>query len=152
MITRDEARALPGAACYDRNRAKIGNVGRLFYDPISERPEFASVHTGPFGLGESLVPVAGALVRGRELLVPYDKRTVKKAPHVAADPDAPLSDEQADELYAHYGVPGIGVLTSATAADGGLGGGSGGRDTVVEEDPLDGDDVPDDEPDAPFFR
>jgi hypothetical protein len=106
MITKEQAGRLLGAKVYDRNHTKIGNVGQLYLNTANNRPEFASVNTGLFGMNQTLVPIADAELHGDEIVVPFDKDTVKRAPSVDADADEPLSGFDINQLYAHYGVTG----------------------------------------------
>jgi len=95
--------SLRGADVYDRDGDKIGSVGQLYADP-SGQPAWASVHTGLFGLRESLVPIDKAEWTGDRLQVPYEKNTVKDAPNVDAGPDEPLRGDDVTRLYEHYNI------------------------------------------------
>ena len=64
---------------------KIGDVGQIYLDDQTGKPEWATVRTGLFGTKESFVPVAEAQLTDQGLRVPYDKDTVKDAPRVDAD-------------------------------------------------------------------
>ena len=57
-----------------------------------------------------LRPASGASISGGDIVVSYDKETVKNAPRV--DPDGHLSPDEEQALYDYYGVGG-----SATAVD-----------------------------------
>ena len=102
MITRDQASALLGATCYDRNRAKIGSVGQLYYDTVSDRPAFASLNTGAFAHPQAVVPISEAELTGIGLVVPYDKDTVRHAPSISVEADEPLAGDEIARLYAYY--------------------------------------------------
>ena len=86
------------------NGDTIGKVGTVYVDDADGHLTWVTVKTGWFGTNESFVPLDDATLEGSTLTVPYDKDTVKNAPHHAVD--AELSPEEEDELYAHYGVGG----------------------------------------------
>ncbi|MEU3184125.1 PRC and DUF2382 domain-containing protein [Streptomyces sp. NPDC006923] len=100
----DNPNELNGLAVYDRDGEKIGNVGHVYVDDRTSRPEWVTVKTGLFGMKESLVPLAGARRLGEDLHVPYTKETVKDAPRL--DADEHLEPSQEKQLYQHYGITG----------------------------------------------
>ncbi|TRV78020.1 DUF2382 domain-containing protein [Streptomyces sp. 130] len=106
---------LDGLTVYDTEGEKIGNVGRVYVDDNTGRPDWITVKTGLFGMKESFVPLAGARRVGSDLHISHGKDQVKDAPRV--DADAHLSVSEEEELYRHYG------LTRNTR--GNLGGGAG---------------------------
>ncbi len=82
---------------------KIGKVGQVFLDDATGNPEWVTVSTGLFGTAESFIPLTQASVRGDEIVVPYDKSTVKGAPRVE-DANGHLSESEEAELYRYYGL------------------------------------------------
>ncbi len=92
---------------YDRNvvgpdNEKIGKVADIYLDNETGQPEWAAVKTGLFGNRVSFVPLAGARLQGDDVVVAYDKETVKASPN--ADADGQLSQEEEAALYRHYGL------------------------------------------------
>lgn len=81
---------------------KIGSLEEVYLDTGSDRPEWATVKTGLFGMKQSFVPLRDADPVGGKVLVPYSKDQVKDAPSV--DPDGDLSPAEEERLYAHYGI------------------------------------------------
>ncbi|WP_158843091.1 PRC-barrel domain-containing protein [Saccharothrix deserti] len=80
----------------DRHGRPIGPVTELWL--ADGRPLWAAVRRNG---GTTLVPIRGAQVRDRRLVVPVDKREVEDAPRV----DGPeLSDAAHVELHDHYGL------------------------------------------------
>ncbi len=74
---------IKGATAYDPSGEKIGKIHELYLDGQSREPKWASVHTGLFGMTESLVPLAGARPDGEDSVrVAVAKGAVKDAPHV----------------------------------------------------------------------
>ena len=69
---------------------------------FDRRAELGQVRTGLFGMSESFVPLEGATDNGKDIIVNYDKDTVKDAPRIDADRD--LSPDEEETLYAHYGM------------------------------------------------
>ncbi|MCO1655750.1 DUF2382 domain-containing protein [Pseudonocardia humida] len=102
MFTQDQIRSLVGATAYDSDGDKIGKVGHVYFDDQTDQPKWITVNTGLFGLNESFVPLAGAESRGDDVVVRYDKATVKDAPNV--DAEGHLSVEEEERLYRHYGL------------------------------------------------
>ncbi len=103
MITQEQIPSLYGTDVYDRTGDKVGSVGAVWSDGAG-RPAWASVRTGLFGLGESLVPLQDAERHGDRVVVPFEKAQIKDAPDVDADADEPLTDEEVTRLYEHYGL------------------------------------------------
>jgi len=87
---------------------KIGKVGEVYVDDATGQLSWVTVKTGMFGTHESFVPMDNARISEDTVTVPYDKAMIKDAPH--AEPGAPLSAEQEDELYRYYN---IGTATAA---------------------------------------
>jgi PRC-barrel domain protein len=86
----------------DRDSNKIGEVVDIYLDNETDRPEWAVVRTGLFGLRSSFVPLADAREVGDELQVPHQRLQVKQAPNI--EPDGQLSAAEEAELYRHYGI------------------------------------------------
>src|SRR3954449_6122735 len=89
-----------GRAVLDRDGEKIGTLGDVYLDGHTDRPAWAGVRTGLFGMGESLMPLEGIEDTGEELRVPWEKAVVKDAPNV--DADVALDEEGEERLFAHY--------------------------------------------------
>ncbi|MFL6175022.1 MAG: PRC and DUF2382 domain-containing protein, partial [Ornithinibacter sp.] len=92
-----------GSTVYGSDGDKIGQVGQVYLDDETGRPEWATVRTGLFGTSESFVPLSQSSLTGDGVTVPYDKSTVKDAPRVEAD-HGHLSPGEEAELYRHYGL------------------------------------------------
>ena len=90
-----------GRTVVDRDGEKIGKFDELYLDS-DDRPAWAAVTTGLFGMRQTFVPLAAAEPDGDRLQVPFDGEQVKAAPNV--DPEERLTPEQEDELYRHYGL------------------------------------------------
>lgn len=97
-----EAYEWRGREVVDKNGDRIGSLEEVYLDTESERPEWATVNTGLFGLKQSFVPLREAEHARGKVAVPYSKDQVKEAPTV--DPDGELSTEEERQLYVHYGV------------------------------------------------
>ena len=93
-----------GHKAYTPDGHKIGKVRGVYVDDYTEEPNFVTVETGLFGGKESFVPVREARIDDDDQLVlPYDKDTVKDAPH--AEVDEHLSLEEERKLFDYYGIP-----------------------------------------------
>jgi len=98
----ETARGWMGRVMVDRDSNKIGEVVDIYLDNETDRPEWAVVRTGLFGLRSTFVPLAEAREVGDELQVPHQRLQVKQAPNI--DPDGQLSEVEEAELYRHYGL------------------------------------------------
>ena len=98
----ETARGWRGRVMVDRDSDKIGEVVDIYLDNETERPEWAVVRTGLFGLRSTFVPLAEAREVGDELQVPHQRLQVKRAPNI--EPDGQLSAAEEAELYRHYGL------------------------------------------------
>lgn len=92
-----------GQNVYGSDGNKIGEVGQVYLDDVTGKPEWVTVLTGMFGTKESFVPVAQSQFSDDGLRVPYTKDLVKDAPRVDAEQGHLSQDEEA-ELYSHYGL------------------------------------------------
>jgi hypothetical protein len=97
----DTALAWRGRTVVDRAGEKIGTLADIYLDE-GERPHWGSVHTGLFGLRETLVPLDQAREQDDVLQLPFEQHQVNDAPNV--DPEVQLTAEEEDALYRHYGL------------------------------------------------
>jgi len=79
---------------------KIGKIGQIYTDDESGRPSWVTVKTGLFGTQESFVPLGRADVDGVDVVVPYDKQTIKGAPRV--ETGGSLTPQEEKRLFAYY--------------------------------------------------
>jgi hypothetical protein len=98
----ETARGWLGRVMVDRDSNRIGEVVDIYLDHETDRPEWAVVRTGLFGLRSTFVPLAEAREVGDELQVPHQRLQVKEAPNI--EPDGQLSEAEEAELYRHYGL------------------------------------------------
>src|SRR5215207_9293901 len=98
----ETVRGWRGRVMVDRDSNKIGEVVDIYLDSETERPGWAVVRTGLFGLRSTFVPLADAREVGDELQVPHQRLQIKEAPNI--EPDGQLSAAEEAELYRHYGL------------------------------------------------
>jgi uncharacterized protein (TIGR02271 family) len=120
MIDQDTILGSRGSNVVGSGGEKIGSVDDIYLDRETDKPEWAAVNTGFFGTRSTFVPLAEASQQGNDIVVPYDKNTVKGAPNV--DAGGELSQEQEAELYSYYGLE-----YSEYSSDTGLPEGRGGE-------------------------
>jgi len=108
-ITENDLTALTDGNVISSSGDKIGSIGQIYVDDQTGEPTFVAVKTGLFGMSQSFVPLQGARVEDGDLVVNYDKETVKDAPRI--DDDGSLSPEEEDELYSYYGLGAAGTTT-----------------------------------------
>lgn len=103
MLSEDQVQEVIGADAYSSDGERIGSVGQIFLDDVTEEPVFATVDTGLAGGSKSFIPLANASVTQGRLDVGFDKSRVDGAPSVSAD-DNHLSPEEERALYDYYGI------------------------------------------------
>jgi uncharacterized protein (TIGR02271 family) len=117
-LTTEQLTSLGNGNVIDSDGDKIGSIGQIYLDDQTGEPNWVTAKTGLFGTAESFVPLSGASVSGSDIVVTYDKATVKDAPRV--DADGHLSPEEEDALYRYYRLGGTDDLESRSAGyDGG---------------------------------
>ncbi|GAB3739403.1 PRC and DUF2382 domain-containing protein [Nocardiopsis nanhaiensis] len=84
---------LVGHRVLDTEGQNVGKIKQVFLDDRTGEPSWVSVHTGLFGMRETLVPLQGAHPMEEDIQIPYDKATVKDAPHVDAERHVSPEDE-----------------------------------------------------------
>ena len=109
-ITENDLTGLRSGNVVDTTGDKIGGIGQIYLDDQTGEPTFVTANTGLFGTSQSFVPLQGASVRDGDIVVGYDKATVKDAPRI--DDDGSLSPAEEDQLYTYYGLGGTGTTTS----------------------------------------
>src|SRR5215218_6626365 len=97
----DTALEWRGRTVVDRAGEKVGTLKDIYLDE-SERPNWGSVHTGLFGIRETLVPLDQVRPEEDLLRLPFDRDHVKEAPSL--DPDVQLTADEEEQLYRHYGL------------------------------------------------
>jgi uncharacterized protein (TIGR02271 family) len=103
-ITTDQIDGITDGNVVSTNGDKIGGIGQIYLDDNTGEPNWVTVKTGLFGTSESFVPLDGAELRSGDIVVKYDKATIKDAPRV--DADGSISPEEEDALYSYYGLGG----------------------------------------------
>ncbi|MFE1170109.1 PRC and DUF2382 domain-containing protein [Nocardiopsis sp. NPDC058789] len=84
---------LVGHRVLDAEGTNVGKIKQVFLDDSTGEPSWVSVHTGLFGMRETLVPLQGARPVEEDIQVPYDKGVVKDAPQVDAERHITPEDE-----------------------------------------------------------
>ncbi|OKH81344.1 hypothetical protein EB75_17055 [Mycobacterium sp. ST-F2] len=102
-----------GATVYDLAGGKIGKVHRVYVDPRTGHPKWASVRIGLFGGSESFVPLVGARGSDGSVRVAVAKNIVRNAPRV--DGCDRVTALAVAKLLRHYGMP-AGHATGLRAA------------------------------------
>ncbi|MFL1379634.1 MULTISPECIES: PRC and DUF2382 domain-containing protein [unclassified Nocardiopsis] len=99
-MTGHRAERFVGHHMLDEEGNNIGKVARVYLDDRTGDATWASVHTGLFGMRETLVPLQGAQPVQEDIQVPYDKSTVKDAPNIdAKDHISPSEEQEVREYY-----------------------------------------------------
>jgi hypothetical protein len=96
---------LKGAEVRSADGEKVGSVNALFYDDRSNEAEWIGLGTGFLGMKEAVVPVHGARVAGRRVLVPYDKDVIRHEP-VFDEEGGTLTLESERRLRVYFSLAG----------------------------------------------
>jgi uncharacterized protein (TIGR02271 family) len=112
-LTTEQLTSVANGNVIDNDGDKIGGIGQIYLDDQTGEPNWVTAKTGLFGTKESFVPLSGASISGSDIVVTYDKATVKDAPQV--DADGHLSPEEEDALYRYYRLDGVGNLDARDA-------------------------------------
>ncbi|MFJ4219403.1 PRC-barrel domain-containing protein [Curtobacterium luteum] len=92
-----------GLPVVDPSEDKVGNLESIYYDTATSEPAFGAVTTGLVGFQKLVfVPLAGATVAPKHLLVAFPKKLVKDAPSIGTDGELDAALEPG--LYEHYGL------------------------------------------------
>jgi uncharacterized protein (TIGR02271 family) len=138
MTTPQQWENMIGLTATDADGEKIGQVGQVYLDEGTGKPEWVTVSTGMFGTRQSFAPLYGSSVRGDQLVLAVSRRLVKDAPTV--EDDGRLDEAEVSALYQHYAAhldpAGRGRVEDAgddryagRHSDAGPGGGPPGQDT-----------------------
>jgi PRC-barrel domain/Domain of unknown function (DUF2382) len=112
----EQVQAWVGRTMIDRDGNRLGEITDIYLDRETDRPEWAVVRTGLFGLRSSFVPLAAASEVEHDIQVPHERTLVKDAPNIEAD--GQLSEAEEAELYRHYGLDYDTVTADSDQADG----------------------------------
>jgi len=125
-----DLRDLMGRQAVDPDGDKIGTIDEVYVDEDTGEPSWLTVKTGWFGSNVSFVPVQGIYFGGDDVVVAYDKSTVKDAPNF--DADGHISREEEMRLYEHYNLQRTGqTTTTGRVADTTSGVDQRGRDDAM---------------------
>jgi hypothetical protein len=67
-----------GRSVVDGSGRKIGKVAHVYVGDLTGEPEWITVKTGVFSRPNCFVPLAGVVVDGDTLMVPYSRDMVKR--------------------------------------------------------------------------
>ena len=95
---------------YDPEGELLGSVIGVYDDAAAGRPAWIAVGMGAFSLRSAVVPLAGASMWGRDLIVAHRRRTVLAAPPV--DVVVSLEPDDQARLVEHYGPRPTGSTSS----------------------------------------
>jgi uncharacterized protein (TIGR02271 family) len=91
---------LIGQTATDADGDKIGQVGQVYLDEGTGKPEWVTVSTGMFGTRQSFAPLYGSSIRGGQLVLAVSRQLVKDAPNI--EDDGRLDEAEVTALYQHY--------------------------------------------------
>lgn len=100
MIDSSKLSILAGKTVTGPDGDSIGRIKDVYESTEGGGGTFATVATGMFGSGAGFFPLEAAELRGDEVVVPFDKDTIKDAPRVENDEELTASEEQ--RLFEYY--------------------------------------------------
>lgn len=101
-IDRNNVRGLVRAIAYDVKGARLGRVAQVFLDDRSDEPAWVAVDVTRVR-GMRLLPLAGAALKGRHLVIRALRSTVRSAPRIDLG-DGQLSSQDEARLLEHFGL------------------------------------------------
>jgi PRC-barrel domain protein len=104
-LTFDRFSDLKGAEIRSADGGKLGYVNALLCDERTREPEWIGFGTGFLGLKEAVVPVKGARVAGKRIVVPYDEDVVKHEPAFDAE-DGIMTADSEHRLCLYFSLTG----------------------------------------------
>jgi uncharacterized protein (TIGR02271 family) len=134
MTTPQQWANLIGLIATDADGEKIGKVGQVYLGEDTGKPEWVTISTGMFGTRESFAPLAGASVRGDQLVLAVSRELVKDAPNI--EDDGHLDGAETTALYQHYAAY---LETAGRHSRSEFGGDAGGRPEPDVQDQPSGD-------------
>lgn len=105
VLTFDRFDELKGAEVRSADGEKVGKVNAVFYDERTQEPEWVGFGTGFLGRKEAVVPVHGARVHGKRILVPYDRDVISHEPPFY-ERDGRLTHESERRLSVYFSLTG----------------------------------------------
>lgn len=105
MITTEAIAGMIGADALDMQDDRIGEINQVYFDEQTDHPTWVSVRLGLLSGAEVLVPLEDAEWDERSLHVAVERRVAREAPR--KEMDEPLTLEEQDRLYTHYGIPAV---------------------------------------------
>lgn len=107
MVSTHDVAAVRAATAYSSTGDKIGRVGNVYVDDLSQEPAWVTISAGFFGSRTLFAPLAGARIDGDRLVLAYSKDAVEAAPGVADS--GHISDVEQQQLFDYYqGLAGTG--------------------------------------------
>jgi len=101
-IDRGNVRDLIRAIAYDARGSRLGRVAQVFIDDRTDEPAWVAVDVTRIR-GMRLLPLAGAGLKGRHLVIRAERSTVRSAPRIDLG-DGQLSSQDESRLLEHYGL------------------------------------------------
>ncbi len=110
-IDRRSVRSLVRAIAYDGKGTRLGRVAQVFLDDRTDEPAWVAVDVTRTR-GMRLLPLAGAGLKGKYLVIRADRTTVRSAPRIDLG-DGQLSSQDESRLLEHYGLLPLGDRQSS---------------------------------------
>jgi sporulation protein YlmC with PRC-barrel domain len=90
-----------GKRVYSSEGVSVGEVGTVFLDTDTRKPEWLALRRGLLGGKQVLIPVAEARVGADGITVPYSESKIESAPEIEGEN---VNQETERRLASHYGL------------------------------------------------
>jgi sporulation protein YlmC with PRC-barrel domain len=98
-ITLERVTALHGTDVYTSDGENVGEVEDIYFDEHANKPVWLRLSHGLLGRKSATVPAQKIAISPEGVTVPFTKDEINESPDFDLDE---LTDEDEDELYAHY--------------------------------------------------
>lgn len=103
LLTLERFSELKGAEVRSADGEKVGSVNALFCDDSTQAPEWIGLGTGFLRMKEVVVPVHGARIDGKRIVVPYEREVIKHEPPFDEE-DGMLTPESERALSIYFSL------------------------------------------------
>lgn len=115
MISINDIQAVRAASAHSQDGHKVGRVGDVYVDDLTNQPAWVTITAGLFGTKTLFAPLEGARLDGEHLVLAYDKDTIGNAPAIADS--GHISDTEQQALIDYFTTHRAGGPAAQPAAD-----------------------------------
>lgn len=102
MVSINDISNVRAASTYSKDGDKVGKVGDVYVDDLTNEPAWVTITAGLFGTKTLFAPLAGARLEGDRLILAYSKDVIANAPAIADS--GHISDTEQQALIDYFTV------------------------------------------------